>query len=96
VGYSVVKSLVGHGVGKTLHEEPQIPNYIRGAIHNTPKLIPGMTIAIEIIYTMGAGQIIYDNDDGWTIATKDGSLASVFEHTIAITDGDPVVLTQSK
>lgn len=92
-GYSIVKSLVGHGVGKTLHEEPQIPGYVRGAKENTPVLKVGMTIAIEIIYAMGSGQIIYDSDDGWTIATKDGSLTSVFEHTLAITEAEPLIIT---
>ena len=94
-GYGIVKSLVGHGVGKTLHEAPQIPGILKGKIENTPLLIEGMTIALEVIYTMGSPQVVYVNDDGWSIGTKDGSLTSVFEHTVAITDGDPLVLTRS-
>lgn len=94
-GYSIVKSLVGHGVGRQLHEEPMVPNYLRGAIENTLPLREGMTIAIEPIYAMGKGEIVYENDDGWTLATRDRSLTSVFEHSIAITANGPVVLTKS-
>ncbi len=93
-GYSIVKSLVGHGVGRELHEEPQVPNYQRGAIENTPVLQEGMTIAVEPIYAMGRGEIVYENDDGWTLATRDRSLTAVFEHSIAITEENPIVLTQ--
>lgn len=93
-GYSIVKSLVGHGVGRQLHEEPQVPNYLRGAIANTLPLKEGMTIAIEPIYAMGRGEIVYENDDGWTLATRDRSLTSVFEHSIAITANGPIVLTK--
>ncbi len=93
-GYSIVKSLVGHGVGRELHEEPQVPNYLRGAIENTLLLKEGMTIAIEPIYAMGRGEIVYENDDGWTLATRDRSLTSVFEHSIAIMANGPIVLTK--
>lgn len=92
-GYSIVKSLVGHGVGKTLHEEPQVPGFLKGPIESTPELALGMTIAIEVIYAMGSGAVVYDNDDGWTVATRDRSLTAVFEHTIAVTEGMPIVLT---
>ncbi|MBI2029301.1 type I methionyl aminopeptidase [Candidatus Gottesmanbacteria bacterium] len=92
-GYFVVKSLVGHGVGKTLHESPQIPGYIHGKIENTMLIRPGMTLAIEVIYAMGTSEIEYKNDDGWTIVTADGSLSAVFEHTILVTDGKPEILT---
>jgi methionyl aminopeptidase len=93
-GYHIVKTLVGHGVGRTLHEEPQIPGFLHTDINHTPKLQIGMTIAIEIIYAMGSGAIIYDNNDGWTLATKDGSLSAVFEHSLAITDSEALVLTK--
>lgn len=93
-GYSIVKSLVGHGVGRELHEEPQVPNYLRGAIEHTIPLQEGMTIAIEPIYAMGRGEIVYENDDGWTLATRDRSLTSVFEHSIAITAKGALILTQ--
>jgi methionyl aminopeptidase len=92
-GYHIVKTLVGHGVGKILHEEPQIPGFLKTQIENTPLLVKGQTIAIEIIYGEKTGSIVYANDDGWTISTRDGSLSAVFEHTIVIGEGDPEILT---
>jgi methionyl aminopeptidase len=92
-GYQVTKTLVGHGVGRCLHEEPQIPGYIRGELKNTQKLIGGETVAVEVIYAMGSGIVVYDNDDGWTLSTKDRSLSAVFEHTVAVTESGPEVLT---
>lgn len=94
-GFSIVKSLVGHGVGRELHEDPQVPNYLRGSIANTYPFSGGETIAIEPIYAMGAGAVVYDNDDGWTIATRDRSLTAVFEHSLAITEDGPLVLTKA-
>ncbi len=94
-GYSVVKTLVGHGVGKTLHEEPQVPGILKLPLEKTQELIEGMTIAIEVIYAMGDAEIVYDNNDGWTLASKDRSLTAVFEHTVAVTSSVPVVLTRS-
>lgn len=93
-GYSIVQSLVGHGVGRELHEEPQIPGFLKGSPDKTPLLVPGMTVAVEVIYAMGKGEVLYENDDGWSIATADRSLSAVFEHTIEITQGEPVVLTK--
>lgn len=93
-GYSIVKTLVGHGVGKELHEDPQIPGFTRGESKNTPLLVAGETIAIEIIYAKGKGTIVYENDDGWTLSTRDRSLASVFEHSIEVTGEKPVILTK--
>lgn len=93
-GYSVVRSLVGHGVGKKLHEEPQIPGYLEDPIEKTPLLKEGMTIAIEVIYNMGMPDVVYANADGWTISTKDGTLSGVFERTIRVTKDGPIVLTQ--
>jgi methionyl aminopeptidase len=95
-GYSVVKSLVGHGVGHDLHEEPQIPNYTRGANDNTYQFQGGETIAIEPIYVMGNPSVVYENDDGWTISTRDRSPAAVFEHSVAITEDGPLVLTKGR
>ena len=92
-GYQVTKTLVGHGVGRTLHEEPQIPGYVRGELKNTQKLIGGETLAVEVIYAKGSGVVVYANDDGWTLTTKDGSVSAVFEHTIAVTESGPEVLT---
>mgnify|MGYP001604803952 CR=1 FL=1 len=101
-GYSIVKSLVGHGVGRELHEDPQVPNYLpagrqglRGAKENTYQFVGGETIAIEPIYAEGEGSVVYDNADGWTIATRDRSLAAVFEHSIAITEDGPLILTKA-
>ncbi len=93
-GYSVVRSLIGHGVGKNLHEEPEVPGFLKGNISKTPKLKEGMTIAIEVIYNMGKSEVEYANKDGWTIKTKDGSLSGLFERTIEITKNSPRVLTQ--
>ncbi len=93
-GYSVVRSLVGHGVGRELHEEPEVPGFVHGPIEKTPLLQEGMTIAIEVIYNMGKSDVVYRGDDNWTIVTKDGSLSGVFERTVAVTRNGPVVLTQ--
>jgi methionyl aminopeptidase len=71
-----------------------VPGYLKGAIEDTMELQEGMTLALEIIYAQGGGAVEYANNDGWTIATKDGSLASVFEHTVAITGSEPIVLTR--
>ncbi|HCM82428.1 MAG: Methionine aminopeptidase [Candidatus Gottesmanbacteria bacterium GW2011_GWA2_44_17] len=94
-GYDVVQSLTGHGVGKKLHEEPMIPEYLDKPIEKTPLLTPGMTLAIEVIYAMGKGAIVYPNQDGWTLAAKDRSLTAVFEKTIAIEESETFVLTGS-
>lgn len=95
-GHGIVKTLVGHGVGKELHEAPQIPGFLKGSIETTPELASGQTLAIEVIYAMGDGRVAYPNDDGWSIASRDGSPTAVFEHTVAVTDGEPEVLTQMK
>ncbi len=93
-GYSVVRSLIGHGVGRELHEEPEVPGFLDGTILKTPLLKIGMTIAIEVIYNMGKSEVVYSNGDGWTIKSKDDSLSGLFERTIAITHEGPVVLTK--
>lgn len=92
-GYTVVESLVGHGVGKELHEDPEIPGFLIGDIEDTPMLKSGMVIAVEVIYNMGEKDVIY-GEDGWTIKTEDDSLSGLFERTIAITDKGPLILTQ--
>lgn len=91
--FSVVNQLVGHAVGKKLHEYPQIPGVLTKKIKNTEELENDMTLAIEIIYTMGEPDIVYKNSDGWTIATKDYSLAGLFEVTVAIRNDRPLILT---
>jgi len=93
-GFSVIKDLTGHGVGRKLHEEPMIPEYVRGNIERTPLLTSRMTIAIEVIYAEGKGTIEYLVDDGWALASRDQSLTATFEHTIAIGDGKSTVLTK--
>lgn len=89
-GFSVVREFVGHGVGRHLHEEPQIPNF--GKAGTGPKLKPGMTLAIEPMVNVGRAEvkILADN---WTVVTKDGSLSAHFEHTVLITRGEPEILT---
>jgi len=89
-GFSVVREYVGHGVGRQMHEDPQVPNY--GTPETGPVLRPGMVIAIEPMVNMGGWQTRRDPDD-WTVRTVDGSLSAHFEHTIAITDGEAEVLT---
>jgi methionyl aminopeptidase len=93
-GFSVVRSLVGHGVGRSYHEEPQIPNF--GEPGRGPLLQSGMTLAIEPMITAG-GPDVYLHDDEWSISTVDGSMAAHFEHTVAVGDnGPPRVLTTAK
>lgn len=92
-GYGVVRSLIGHGVGQELHEEPEVPGFLIHDIRHTPLLKEGMTIAVETIYNMGTPQVVVDKD-GWTIRTKDGKLAGLFERSIAITKSSPLVLTK--
>jgi methionyl aminopeptidase len=89
-GFSVVREYVGHGIGRQMHEEPQVPNY--GTAGKGPELKVGMVIAIEpMINAGGAGS--RQLDDGWTVVTADGSLSAHFEHTVAITEKGPVILT---
>ena len=92
-GYSVVEELVGHGVGRTLHEDPEVPGLVLKPLSKTPELKIGMTLAIEAIYVMGKPDVYIDEADGWTIRTKDGTIASCFEKTIALTRGGLLVLT---
>lgn len=93
-GYSVTRSLVGHGIGKKLHDDPEIPGFLDRKIGQTPILRAGMTIAIEIIYNMGKEEVVYEGGDDWTIVTKDGSLSSFFERTVLITENGPSLLTK--
>ncbi len=90
-GYSVVRELVGHGVGRALHEEPEVPNFARPG--KGLKLVPGMTLAVEPMVNIGGWQVVMD-PDGWTIRTKDGTLSAHFEQTVAITEEGPWVLTE--
>lgn len=92
-GYSVVKKLVGHGVGRKLHEDPQIPGILSNKRERTESLKEGMTLAIEVIYNQGKPEIVYKNQDGWTIITEDRNLSGLFEETIAIIKTGPQILT---
>jgi methionyl aminopeptidase len=91
-GFSVVRSLVGHGVGRHYHEDPQVPNFVTS--YSGPELREGMTIAIEPMITAGSPEV-FVHDDEWSISTVDGSLAAHFEHTVAIAKEGPQILTKS-
>jgi methionyl aminopeptidase len=92
-GFSVVRSLVGHGVGRAYHEDPQIPNF--GAPGRGPELLPGMTLAIEPMINAGGPDVVMHADE-WSISSADGSLSAHFEHTVAVTEDGPRVLTAAK
>jgi methionyl aminopeptidase len=89
-GFSVVREFVGHGVGRSMHEEPQIPNFVDA--RSNDKLAAGMTLAIEPMVNAGSPNVKILNDD-WTVVTQDGSLSAHFEHTVLVTDGEPEILT---
>ena len=92
-GFTVVKDYVGHGIGQDLHEDPQIPNY--GNAGRGTRLYTGMTVAIEPMVNAGDFRVTTKRD-GWTVVTCDGSLSAHYENTVAITDGDPIVLTDAE
>ena len=92
-GYGVVRDLVGHGIGTSLHEDPQIPNFAQK--RRGIRLVPGMTLAIEPMITMGRPEVCWLDDD-WTVVTEDESLAAHYENTILITEGEPEILTLTK
>lgn len=92
-GYSVVRELVGHGIGQRMHEEPQVPNF--GRPHTGPELKAGMVLAIEPMLNVGGCEVNFDADK-WTVRTADGSLSAHFEHTVAITEAGPEILTTAK
>ncbi len=89
-GFSIVREFVGHGVGRSMHEEPQVPNFVDGK--RSDKLRPGMTLAIEPMVNAGLAGVKILND-GWTVVTQDGSLSAHFEHTVLITGAEPEILT---
>ena len=91
-GYSVVRDYVGHGVGRNMHEAPEVPNFSRKP---SPRLVPGMTIAVEPMGNVGGWEVkVLSND--WTVVTVDGSLSAHYENTILITDGEPEILTMAE
>jgi methionyl aminopeptidase len=89
-GYGIVRQFVGHGIGTEMHQEPQLPNYRTGV--RGMKLVPGICLAIEPMLTLGSHEVSI-KPDGWTVVTRDGSLAAHFEHTIAVTENGPEILT---
>ena len=90
-GFAVVRQFVGHGIGSMLHEPPEIPNYNRK--ERTPRLLAGMVLAIEPMVNMGTHEVKV-LPDGWTVVTRDRASSAHFEHSIAVTDGDPLILSQ--
>jgi methionyl aminopeptidase len=91
-GFSVVRELVGHGIGRDMHEEPNVPNFVSGS--RGPRLRVGMVLAIEPMINYGGKETV-TMPDGWTVCTKDGSLSAHYEHTVALTDDGPLILTQT-
>jgi methionyl aminopeptidase len=89
-GFSVVREFVGHGVGRSVHEEPQVPNHVEN--RSSPRLRPGMTLAIEPMVNAGTAQVVM-LPDGWTVVTKDNRPSAHFEHTVLITESEPEILT---
>ncbi len=90
LGYGVVRKYVGHGIGRDLHEDPEVPNF--GTAGRGARLYPGMTIAVEPMINIGSPNVKV-LDDEWTVVTSDGSLSAHYEHSIAIADGEPILLT---
>ena len=92
-GFNVVRDFGGHGIGRNLHEDPFIPNYVNNELNNNYRIKEGMTIAIEPMITVGAHEVMTE-DNGWIVVTKDGKLSAHFEHTIAVTKNGPIILSQ--
>ena len=88
-----IEALVGHGIGRNLHEQPQIPCFTKIKREKTPTIPEGATFAIEVMYTMGLPEIQVE-EDGWTIRVKDGKISGLFEETVAISSNGPIVLTE--
>lgn len=91
-GYSPIRALVGHGIGKELHEDPQIPCFVPGKIEESPEIKIGMTLAIEVMYALGSPDVVLSSD-GWTIATRDGKISGLFEETVAVTASGTQIIT---
>ncbi len=94
-GYGIVEDLCGHGVGYSLHEEPQVPNYVMKG-YRGPKLKPGMVLAIEPMIIKGGKHVVFDERDGYTVTSRDGGLSAHMEHTVLITEDGPEILTESR
>jgi len=92
-GYSAIRALVGHGVGRELHEDPQIPCFVPGPREESPEIKKGMVLAIEVMYAMGSEKV-EQKEDGWTIAMRDGKISALFEESVAVTNKGPRILTK--
>lgn len=93
--YSVVKTLIGHGIGKSLHEDPEVPCFVTGDREKTARILPGLALAIEVIYNMDSSEVVYGRDDGWTIITKDGKISGLFETTVVASNHGVILLTKN-
>lgn len=93
--YGIIEELCGHGVGYSLHEEPQVPNYVSKNIPD-PILKPGMVLAIEPMLVYGKKEVIFDQKDGYSVRSRDGNITAHMEHSVLITDGEPEILTSTK
>ena len=92
-GFSVVRQFVGHGIGRKLHEDPPVPNYV--PLNRNPRLRKGMVLAIEPMVNQGTPDVVVA-DDGWTASATDGKPSAHFEHVVAVTDGEPEILTMTE
>jgi len=92
-GYFVIKKLTGHGIGKDLHEDPFVFGFLDRSVEKTLKIKPGLVLAVEVIYSMGTEEMAFEKDNDWSIVTKDGSLSSCFEKTVAVTKNGVLILT---
>lgn len=88
-----IKALTGHGIGRNLHEDPAVPCFVSNALDGRTAIEEGMTLAIEVMYTSGTGEIVLE-DDGWTLSTKDAKISALFEETVAVTHDGPFILTK--
>ena len=92
-GYFVIKKLTGHGIGKDLHEDPFVFGFLDRPLEKTLKIKPGLVLAVEVIYSMGTEEMVFEKDNDWSIVTKDGSLSACFEKTVAVTKNGVFILT---
>ncbi len=92
-GYKVVRELTGHGIGRDLHEDPFVLQFLDQPVEKTYKMRPGLVIAVEVIYTQGSGKMSYEKGSDWSVVSADGSLSACFEHTIVITQNGPRIIT---
>jgi len=91
--YFVIKKLTGHGIGKDLHEDPFVFGFLDRPLEKTLKIKPGLVLAVEVIYSMGTEEMVFEKDNDWSIVTKDGSLSACFEKTVAVTKNGVFILT---